>query len=161
YLQNGPGDPQISIRGLNQRLSNRAVVLVDGRSVYLDFLGTTLYNMLPIGMEDIERIEVIRGPASALYGADAMTGIINIITRPLGEGRSYVTSGFGNGGQVMVRSGVYARADRFRFRVGGGYQREDQYALEVPTSRVDITPSGSDPNIGYERLFFHGDLSYR
>ena len=161
YLQNGPGDPQISIRGLNQRVSNRVVVLVDGRSVYLDFLGTTLYNLLPLGMEDIERIEVIRGPASALYGADAMTGIINIITRPLGEGRSYVTGGFGSGGQAMVRTGVYARADRFRFRVGGGYQREDMYALEVPTSRVDITPAGRDPNLGFERLYFHGDLGYR
>lgn len=160
-LQNTPGDPQIGIRGLNQRLSNRVVVLVDGRSVYLDFLGTTLYSFIPLGMEDIERIEVIRGPASALYGADAMSGIINIITRPLGEGRSYVTAGVGDGGQFLVSTGVYGRADRFRFRVGGGYQRQDMYALEVTPARRDIHPSGSDPNLGFERLYFHGELSYR
>jgi iron complex outermembrane receptor protein len=160
-LSNSPGDQQLSIRGLNGRLSNRTIVLVDGRSVYLDFLGTTLYNFLPLSMEDIERIEVIRGPASALYGADAMSGIVNIITRPLGEGRSYVTAGMGDGGQYLLRAGAYARADRFRFRVGGGYQRQDMFALEVVPGRVDIEPSGRDPNLGYERLYFHGELSYR
>ncbi|UJR84299.1 TonB-dependent receptor domain-containing protein [Sandaracinus amylolyticus] len=159
--QSNPGDPQISIRGLNQRLSNRTIVLIDGRSVYLDFLGATIFGMLPLNMEDIERIEVIRGPASALYGADAVTGIINIITRPIGEGRSYVSANVGTGGQLMVRSGVYARADRFRFRVAGGYQREDQFAREVSDQRVDIIPSGRDPNLGYERLSFQGDVSYR
>lgn len=160
-LSNSPGDQQLSIRGLNGRLSNRTIVLVDGRSVYLDFLGTTLYNFLPLSMEDIERIEVIRGPASALYGADAMSGIVNIITRPLGEGRSYVTAGVGDGGQYLLRAGAYARADRFRFRVAGGYQRQDMFALEVAPGRVDIEPSGRDPNLGYERLYFHGELSYR
>lgn len=160
-LHTGPGDAQVSIRGLNQRLSNRVVVLVDGRSVYLDFIGVTLFSFIPIGMEDIERIEVIRGPASALYGADAMSGIINIITRPLGEGRSFVTAGIGDQGQYLVSTGVYGRADRFRFRIGGGYQRADQYALEVPTSRVDLEPSGRDPALGLQRLYFHGELSYR
>lgn len=155
------GDPQLSIRGLNQRLSNRVVVLVDGRSVYLDFLGTTLFNFIPISMEDVERIEVIRGPASALYGADAMSGIVNIITRPVGEGRSFVSSGVGDGGQFLVNTSVYARADRFRFRVGGGYQRQDQYALETTPLRVDLTPAGRDPNLGFERLYFHGELAYR
>jgi len=161
YLQTGPGDPQIGIRGLNQRLSNRVIVLVDGRSVYLDFIGTTLYSFIPIGMEDIERIEVIRGPASALYGADAMSGIINILTRPLGTGRSYVTAGIGSHGQSVVSTGVYGRADRFRFRVGGGYQRADQFALETTAERVDLRPSGIDPNLGLERLRFHGEVSYR
>lgn len=160
-LASSPGDQQLSIRGLNGRLSNRTIVLVDGRSVYLDFLGTTLYNFLPLSMEDIERIEVIRGPASALYGADAMSGIVNIITRPLGEGRSYVTASMGDGGQYLLRAGAYARADRFRFRVGGGYQRQDMFALEVVPGRVDIEASGRDPNLGYERLYFHGELSYR
>jgi outer membrane receptor protein involved in Fe transport len=161
YLQSGPADPQISIRGLNQRLSNRVVVLVDGRSMYFDFLGTTYYQLLPINMEDIERIEVIRGPASALYGADAMTGVVNIITRPLGDGRSYITGGFGTGNQIVVQTGVYARADRFRFRVSGGYHRADQFALEIAPERRDITPAGDDPNLAHERLYFNGEVSYR
>src|SRR5512140_15404 len=79
---------EVSLRGFNQRLSNKILVLVDGRSVYVDLLGATLWQTLSIGVEDIERIEVVRGPGSALYGADAFNGVINIITKPPGEGGS-------------------------------------------------------------------------
>lgn len=154
-------NPQISIRGLNQRLSNRTIVLVDGRSVYLDFLGTTFWGFLPLNYEDIERIEVIRGPASALYGADAFTGVVNIITRPLGEGGSYLTFGAGNGSMYRVAAGASAHEDRWRFRVSGGYTRGDNYRVEVDESRVDYTPGSPNPRLGFERLFFGGELSLR
>ncbi|HJL14802.1 MAG TPA: TonB-dependent receptor [Sandaracinaceae bacterium LLY-WYZ-13_1] len=156
-----PGDVQLSIRGLNQRLSNRAIVLVDGRSVYLDFLGTTLWSLLPLAVEDIERIEVIRGPASALYGADAFTGIVNIITRPIGEGRSFVSAGIGNQGQYRLASTVTERIDRLRFRVGGGYDRANVYSRAVGPDRVDVRPFADDPDLGYSRLYFHGDVQLR
>ena len=156
-----PGDVQLSIRGLNQRLSNRAIVLVDGRSVYLDFLGTTIWTLIPISYEDIERIEVIRGPASALYGADAFTGIVNIITRPIGEGRSFVSAGVGDHGQLRLASTVTQRVDRVRFRLGGGYERADLFSRFVGPDRVDVRPFASDPNLGYSRLFFHGDAQLR
>ena len=71
---------EVSLRGFNQRLSNKVLVLVNGRSVFVDLLGATLWSTLSIGVEDIERIEVVRGPGSALYGADAFNGVINIIT---------------------------------------------------------------------------------
>ena len=77
--------PDLSIRGFNRELSNKVLVLIDGRSVYWDFIGTTFWSTLPISMEDIERIEVIRGPGSAVYGANAMTGVVNIITKAPGE----------------------------------------------------------------------------
>lgn len=160
-MQTDPGNPQLSIRGLNQRLSNRIVVLIDGRSVYLDFLGTTLWSFLPMNTEDIERIEVIRGPASALYGADAFSGIVNILTRNPGDGGSYVSAGVGNQGQYRLVTGASARVDRFRFRLSGGYQRADQYAIEVGTGRLDARPSASDPNLGYDRLQFNGDAIVR
>ncbi|MFO0713541.1 MAG: porin family protein [Sandaracinus sp.] len=160
-LQTDPGNPQLNIRGLNQRLSNRVVVLIDGRSVYLDFLGTTLWNFLPLNSEDIERIEVIRGPASALYGADAFSGIVNIITRNPGDAGNYVSAGVGTGGQFRLTAGASARVDRFRFRLSGGYQRADQYALEVGPSRVDASPAATDPNLGYDRLQFNGDAVAR
>ena len=76
------------MRGFNQRLSNKVLILVNGRSVYVDLLGATIWATLSIGVEDIERIEVVRGPGSALYGADAFNGVINIITKPPGEGGS-------------------------------------------------------------------------
>ena len=160
-LNSDPGNPQISIRGLNQRLSNRTVVLVDGRSVYLDFLGTTLWSLLPLNLEDIERVEVIRGPASALYGADAFTGVINIITRTLGEGGSYLSAGIGTGGTYRLVASASARADRWRFRVSGGYNRSDNYAVEVGEGRVDYTSGANNPALGLERLSFSGEFSLR
>ena len=81
-----PNHAEVSIRGLNQRQSNKVLVLIDGRSLRLDFLATTWFSQMPVAVEDMERIEVIRGPASALYGADAFSGIINVITRAPGEG---------------------------------------------------------------------------
>ena len=76
---------EVSLRGFNQRLSNKVLVLVNGRSVYVDLLGATFWQTLSIGVEDIERIEVVRGPGSALYGADAFNGVINIITKTPGK----------------------------------------------------------------------------
>src|SRR6185369_4914784 len=54
---------EVSIRGFNQRLSNKILVLVNGRSVFVDLLGATIWQSLSIGAEDIQRIEVVRGPA--------------------------------------------------------------------------------------------------
>lgn len=156
-----PGDVQLSIRGLNQRLSNRAIVLIDGRSVYLDFIGTTIWSLLPLSIEDIERIEVIRGPASALYGADAFTGIVNIITREPGSYRSWISSGIGSHGQLRVASTVTRRIDALRFRLGGGYERADLFASAVDPARVDIRPFANDPTLGFSRLWFHGDAQLR
>jgi iron complex outermembrane receptor protein len=108
-MQLDAGDFQVSVRGFNQRLSNKVLVLVDGRSVYLDFLGVTLWPFVFPALEEIERIEVIRGPGSALYGADAYTGVINIITRPLGDSRTQVSVG---GGTAQTLRGAFLNAGR-------------------------------------------------
>jgi|GEM_PF-369335 len=80
-VQMTQSDFNVTIRGLNRRLSNKILVLVDGRTVYQDFLGGTAWEALGINLEDIERIEVVRGPGAALYGASAFGGVVNIITR--------------------------------------------------------------------------------
>ncbi|MBC7173813.1 MAG: TonB-dependent receptor plug domain-containing protein, partial [Polyangiaceae bacterium] len=84
-MATGPSDIQLGIRGFNLRVSPSVLMLVNGRSVYLDPLGTVSYWNVPFGMDEVERIEVIRGPASALYGADAFSGVINVITRRPGD----------------------------------------------------------------------------
>ena len=159
-LGSDPADPQINIRGFNQRMSNRTIVLVDGRSVYLDFIGLTLWNQLPVNLEDIERIEVIRGPASALYGADAFTGVINIITRQLGDGGSYLSAGVGTNGVYRLAAGASGHVDRWRFRVSGGYERGDNYSYNVDPGRVDITARPGSTG-GFDRLFFGGEAQVR
>lgn len=160
-MHTDPGNLQISIRGLNQRLANRTIVLIDGRSIYLDFLGTTMWPLLPIDAEDIERIEVIRGPTSAVYGADALTGAINIVTRRSGERRGYFNVGFGTGGQLRASTGVSGQEDRFRYRMSGGYERQNNYAYEVGIDRVDGGSVVLNPTLGTERLMYNGELVYR
>ena len=76
-----PSDINVGIRGLNSTVSNTLLVMIDGRSVYMDFYGTTIWSTLPILLDEIKRIEVVRGPGSALYGANAFSGVINIITK--------------------------------------------------------------------------------
>ena len=79
--------PTCRFRGFNQRIANKVLVLVDGRTEYQDFLGHHACGRpSPSALEEIERIEVIRGPGSALYGANAMLGVVNIITRAPGTG---------------------------------------------------------------------------
>jgi len=75
-----PTDRNISMRGFNQLMAGKILPLVDGRQVYVAFYGITKWEQLPVSIDDIERIEIIRGPGSALYGADAFDGIVNIIT---------------------------------------------------------------------------------
>lgn len=74
-------DVNINIRGFNKDMSHKLLVLIDGRSVYLDFTGIVLWESLPINLEEIERIEVVKGPGSAVWGANAYSGIINIVTK--------------------------------------------------------------------------------
>jgi outer membrane receptor for ferrienterochelin and colicin len=72
---------EVSIRGMNKPLSNRTLVLLDGKTVlngYFDFVN---WESIPVSIQEIDRIEIVEGPASALYGANALTGVINIITK--------------------------------------------------------------------------------
>jgi iron complex outermembrane receptor protein len=71
----------ISARGLNGRFSNELLVMVDGRNVYTPTFGGVLWDTLDLPLEDIERIEVIRGPGATVWGANAVNGVINIITK--------------------------------------------------------------------------------
>src|SRR3972149_2690080 len=71
----------ISSRGFNLRLANKLLVLMDGRTVYSPSFSGVFWNAQDTLMEDIERIEVIRGPGAAMWGVNAVNGVINIITK--------------------------------------------------------------------------------
>jgi iron complex outermembrane receptor protein len=70
----------ISIRGFNSVFSNKVLVLIDGRTVYSDAFSGVYWDQIDVPLEDIERIEVIRGPGGTVWGANAVNGVINIIT---------------------------------------------------------------------------------
>jgi len=71
----------ISIRGFNGTFANKLLVMIDGRSVYTPLYGGVFWDVQDTLLEDIERIEVIRGPGSTMWGANAVNGVINIITK--------------------------------------------------------------------------------
>lgn len=75
------GGYAVSIRGFNSRLANSLLVMVDGRPQYVSTLSGVFWDQLNIPLSDIERIEVVRGPGSALWGANSSNGVINIITK--------------------------------------------------------------------------------
>ncbi|ACL72185.1 TonB-dependent receptor [Thioalkalivibrio sulfidiphilus HL-EbGr7] len=92
-------EPVVTYGGLPERHARRMQVLVDGRSVYQPFDGGVFWTDLGLAIEDIERIEVIRGPNSAAYGPNSFLGVINIITRHPAEVRGHhVTSRLGTNG---------------------------------------------------------------
>lgn len=72
----------VSIRGFNGRFANKLLVLKDGRSVYSPLFSGVMWEAEDAVLEDIERIEVIRGPSAAMWGSNAVNGVINIISRP-------------------------------------------------------------------------------
>ncbi|MDE3165064.1 MAG: TonB-dependent receptor, partial [Acidobacteriota bacterium] len=71
----------ISIRGFNSRYSNKVLVMIDGRTVYTNTFGGVFWDQVDLPLEDIERVEVIRGPGGTVWGANAVNGVIQIFTR--------------------------------------------------------------------------------
>ena len=79
-MQWASSDTDIAIRGYNQAYSPRTLVLIDGRQVYADFFGFVPWSALPIELSAIRQIEIVKGPNAALFGFNAVGGVINIIT---------------------------------------------------------------------------------
>jgi iron complex outermembrane receptor protein len=95
-MQTTGAEFNVSVRGDNQLNANKLLVMVDGRSIYIDVQGTVLWKLLPVTLPEIKRIEVLKGPASAVYGFNAFDGIINIITKSPEEMKG-TTLQFGGG----------------------------------------------------------------
>jgi len=142
------GQSEVSIRGFNQRLANKTLVLVDGRSVYVDILGATFWQNLSIGVEDIERIEVVRGPGSALYGADAFNGVINIITKKPGEGQTGVAGAMATDSTTHGSLWASGRTGELAWRMAAGYDYLPRWSREVPNGRADLRTGVGDQNEG-------------
>jgi outer membrane receptor for ferrienterochelin and colicins len=124
----------VSVRGYNETSNPRLLVLLNGQQVYLDDLGRTQWYTLPVTLEEIRQIEIIRGPNTALFGFNAASGVINIITYdPMRESLNTATARAGTQGYTSLSaSGTGRIAD-----VGGVRLSADGFrAQEYPATGV-------------------------
>ena len=121
-------DFNVSMRGNNQLSANKLLVMVDGRSIYVDVQGSVVWKAIPVTLPEIKRIEVQKGPASVLYGFNAFDGIINIITKSPEEMKG-ATMQIGGGAYGTISSAaVYAnRYKKFGYRLSYGHDQTQQW----------------------------------
>lgn len=149
------GYADMSMRGFNQRMSNKLLILVDGRSVQVEFFGNFFESWLPTDVHDIERIEIVRGPGSALYGADAFAGVVNIVLKRPGVGSNSLRVGAGPWGEAYGSLVATGRSGDVDYRIGGGYTRFMRWSRQVQDGRVDVKIVNSDQELGAENSRFH------
>ena len=155
----------ISARGANARFSNELLVMVDGRPVYTQTFGGVFWDVLDLPLEDIERIEVIRGPGGAVWGANAVNGVINIITKKASDthgglvvaGAGNIDQGFGTvqyGGKTGGTDyRVYAKYfDQDHLPDSAGHDGGDGWHMLRGGFRTDTVLSSKD------KLMVQGDI---
>ena len=168
-------DFNVTTRGATGTLATGQLALLDGRSLYQDFFGFVMWDFLPVNLHEIKQIEVIRGPASAIWGANAFNGVINVITKSPREMQgTSVTFGLGvmersvnnstqTDGSLVYFSGTHAAAinDRWAFKLSGGGYSQD--ALPRPTGIIPGSPNTPYPayaNTGTTQPKLDGRLDY-
>jgi outer membrane receptor protein involved in Fe transport len=176
--QTSARDVNITTRGATSTLSTSQLALVDGRSVYLDFFGMVMWDLIPTNANDIKQIEVIRGPASAVWGANAMSGVVNVITKSprelAAQGGTSLTIGVGTfdrdvagrdqgAGSLFYVNGAHAQAvdDRWSYKISAGYLSQD--AMPRPTGTIPNrfnTPYPPFANQGTSQPKFDARVDY-
>ncbi len=127
-MQVTAADFNVSARGDNQLRANKMLVMVDGRSIYLDAQGEVLWKMIPVTLPEIKRIEVLKGPASVLYGFNAFDGVINIITKAPEEMKGATLQFSGGEFGTLTTSGIYAKKKGdFGYRLSAGLDQTNQW----------------------------------
>ena len=171
-------DVNINTRGATSTLATSQLALVDGRSIYLDFYGMVMWDFIPSNPREVKRIEVIRGPASAVWGANAMSGVVNVITKTprelAAEGGSFLTIGVGgfsrsaqdvdrDAGTLFYVNGSQAQAvnDKVAYKISAGYFSQDALPRPVGTiSNPFNTPYPDYTNEGTSQPKFDARVDY-
>lgn len=156
----------ISARGLNSTTANKLLVLIDGRTVYTPLFSGVFWDIQDVPLEDIDRIEVISGPGATLWGANAVNGVINVITKDAKDTQGLLVSGGGGtelrGFGTVQYGGALGQRGRFR-AYGSGFKRQptvlpsgvdttDDWHFEQGGFRMDWDPSQ------VSHVSFQGDL---
>ncbi|HEX8825384.1 MAG TPA: TonB-dependent receptor [Archangium sp.] len=153
YADNGINEKRISTRGFNTQFNSRMITMVDGRLAQMPGNGLPLGGQLPTPNLDVKSVEVVVGPASALYGANAHAGVINVLTKsPWDE----------PGASVVLRGGTQQLLDG-SVRVAGTVAKDFGYKFNSQFVRgMDFAPNRDLPSHYYggstRPLIFEGDL---
>lgn len=122
------GNYAVSPRGFHGFLADQALVLVDGRQLFDSLFGGTAWGIWPFQVEDIERIEVVRGPGGVTWGANAVNGVINIITKkPADQAGLTITGGGGSRGTHNEHLGYAFADDKLQLRISGEFENSDGF----------------------------------
>ncbi len=135
-VQTSARDVNITSRAATNTLASSQLTLLDGRSIYLDFFGMVLWDFVPTNSSEIKQIEVVRGPASAVWGANALTGIVNIITKSPREAQ---------GTTMMMCGGMFDRACDRCSQEDSGYN----YGVSLSTAQVPNDQWSYKISLGY------------
>lgn len=156
-LRNVPGlnvtqisarDIQVNTRKASQSLATDQLVLLDGRTVYLDFFGFVMWDLLPLNFNEIAQVEVVRGPGSAVWGANALGGVINLITKSPWEAAG--TSVALGAGELSTLYGAVTHAvggERTGYKISASYYEQDPY--DRPTGIIPGTEVTNPPGTPY------------
>lgn len=132
----------VSARGFNDTFANKLLVMQDGRSIYTPLFSGVFWDVQGTMMEDIDHIEVVRGPGATLWGANAMNGVINILTKSAEDTQGLLVSGGGgnlNRGFAEARYGGVLSSNVY-YRVYGTYENHD----------ATVLPDGSDADNSWQ-----------
>jgi len=161
-VQSSARDVNVTSRAATGTLSDSLLVLLDGRSIYQDFFGFVAWDFLPIDASEIKQIEVIRGPASAVWGANAMTGVVNVISKTPREmqgtsltirfgqfDRSRAGGSFDGGGLFSINAThAQATSDRFAYKVSAGLLAQEPFLRPTGLLPGSQTPYPAFQNRG-------------
>lgn len=139
-VQNGINDFNVNARGFNSSLTRRVLVLVDGRDPSIAFLGSQEWGAMALALDDYSRIEMVRGPGSALYGANAFSGVLSITSKTARESiGSSVSVALGELAtkRFDARNAGVFRDGKFGYKLGLGYSQSDTWALS--RTKLDST----------------------
>ena len=156
----------VSARGFASRFSNKMLVMVDGRTVYSPLFSGTFWDSQDLMLEDIERIEVIRGPGGTLWGANAVNGVINIISKDTADSQGGFLKtevGANEHESLSARYGGWLN-DRIAYRISGKFTDQGDYPAVADGDAADNWRQGrlgfrTDMNLaGANKITFQGGI---
>ncbi len=156
FLRNAPGvnvsqtsarDISVTSRGATNTLATSQLVLMDNRTLYLDFFGFVMWDFVPLDTKEIKQIEVVNGPGSAVWGANAMTGVINLITKTPREMQgTSITLGAGDFDTQYGGITHAGATDRMGYKISTSYYEQgpfDRPTGIIPGSQGPTNPGGT------------------